>query len=85
MSERVHSCLHRLMMRPQDRLKRRFKRLNQFRLVTTIASTTPGTHNPRISTQPVTNPLLEIGERPPYTMYVLYEAFRVWPSIVYQI
>ena len=46
-----------------------------------IASTTPGTHNPRISAQTVTNRLREIGERPPYTMYVLYAAFLFWPSI----
>ena len=46
-----------------------------------IASTTPGTHNPRISAQTVTNHLREIGERPPYIMYVLYAAFLFWPSI----
>ena len=46
-----------------------------------IASTTLGTHNPRISAQTVTNHLREIGERPPYTMYVLYAAFLSWPSI----
>ena len=46
-----------------------------------IASTTPGTHNPRISAQTVTNRLREIGERPPYTMCVLYAAFLIWPSI----
>ena len=40
-----------------------------------IARTTPGTHYPRISAQTVTNRLREIGERPPYTMYVLYAAF----------
>ena len=39
------------------------------------ASTTPGTHNPRISPQTVTNRLLEIGERPQYTLNVLYAAF----------
>ena len=48
--------------------------MNQFRLVTMIARPTPGTHNPRISAQTVTN-LREIGERPQYTMYVLYAAF----------
>ena len=42
--------------------------MNQFRPVTMIASTTPGTHNPRISAQTVTNRLREIGERPPYTI-----------------
>ena len=46
-----------------------------------IASIIPGTHNPRISTQTETNRLREIGERPPYTMYVLYAAFLFWPSI----
>ena len=49
--------------------------------MTMIASTTPGTHNPRISAQTVTNRLLEICERPPYTMYVLHAAFLFWPSI----
>ena len=49
--------------------------MNQFRPVTMIARTTPGTHNPRISTQTVTHRLREIGERPPYTMYVLYFFF----------
>ena len=39
--------------------------MNQFRPVTMIASTIPGTHNPRISAQIVTNRLLEICERPP--------------------
>ena len=39
-----------------------------------IARTTPGTHNPRISAQTVTNRLREIDEIP-YTMYVLYAAF----------
>ena len=46
-----------------------------------IASTNPGTHNQRISAQTVTNSLREIGERPPYTMYVLYAAYLFWPSI----
>ena len=46
-----------------------------------IASTTPETHHPRISAHTVTNCLREIGERPPYTMYVLYAAFLFWPSI----
>ena len=46
-----------------------------------IASTIPGTHDPRISAQTVTNRLLEICERPPYTMYVLHAAFLFWPSI----
>ena len=46
-----------------------------------IASTTPGTHNPRISVQTVTNRLLEVCEIPPYTMYVLYAAFLFWSSI----
>ena len=49
-----------------------------------IASTTSGTHNPRISTQTVTNRLREIGEKPPYTMYVLYAAFLFWPSIYWK-
>ena len=39
--------------------------MNQFRPVTMIARTTPGTHNPRISAQTVTHRLREIGERPP--------------------
>ena len=55
--------------------------LNQFRPVTMIRITTPGTHNPRISAQSVTNRLRETGERPPYTMYVLYAEFLFWPSI----
>ena len=55
--------------------------MNQFRPVTMIAKTTPGTHNPRISDQTVTHRLREIDERPPYTMYVLYAAFLFWPSI----
>ena len=59
--------------------KRRFKLLN--RPVTMIASTTPETHNLRIIAQTVTNRLREIGERPPYTMYVLYAAFLFWPSV----
>ena len=46
-----------------------------------IASTIPGTHNPKISAQTVTKRLREIGERPPYTMYVLYAAFLFCPSI----
>ena len=37
-----------------------------------IAKTTPGTHNPRISAQTVTNRLREIGERLPYTRDVFY-------------
>ena len=44
-----------------------------------IASTTTGTHNPRISTQTVTNRLREIGERPPYTMYVYMRRFFFGP------
>ena len=55
--------------------------MNRFRPVTMIASTTPGTHNQRISAQTVTHRLREIGEIPPYTMYVLYAAFLFWPSI----
>ena len=55
--------------------------LDHFRPVTMIATTTPGTHNSRISAQTVTNSLREIGERPPYTMYVLYAAFLFRPSI----
>ena len=55
--------------------------MNQYRPVTMIARTTPGTHNPRISAQTVTLRLREIGEIPPYTMYVLYTAFLFWPSI----
>ena len=46
-----------------------------------IASTTPGTHNPRISAQTVTNRFREIGEIHPYSMTVLYAAFLFWPSI----
>ena len=53
----------------------KFKLLNQFRTVTMIASTSLGTHNPRLSAQTVTNRLLEISENPPYTMYVLYAGF----------
>ena len=55
--------------------------MNQFLPVTMIASTTPRTHNPRISARTVKNRLREIGEIPPYTMYVLYAAFLFWPSI----
>ena len=55
--------------------------MNQFRPVTMIAGTTPETHNPRISAQTVTHRLREIGERPPYTMHVLYPPFLFWPSI----
>ena len=62
-------------------IKRRFKLLNQFRLVAMIAGTIPGTYNPGISAQTVTNRLPAIGERPLYTMYVLYAAFLFWPSI----
>ena len=53
----------------------------QFRPVTMIVRTTPGTHDPKISAQTVTHSLREIVERPPYTMYVLYAAFLFWPSI----
>ena len=49
--------------------------MNQFRPVTMIASTTLGTLNARISARTVTHRLREIGERHPYTMYVLYAAF----------
>ena len=56
-------------------IKRRFKLLNQFRLVTRIGRTTRATHIPRISAQTVTSRLREIDERPPYAMYVLYAAF----------
>ena len=55
--------------------------MNQFHPVTMIARTTPETHNRRISAQTVTHCLLEIGEKNPYTMYVLYAAFLPWPSI----
>ena len=55
--------------------------MNQFCPVTIKARATLGTHNPRISAQTVTNRLREIGERPPYTMYVLYAAFLFLPSI----
>ena len=55
--------------------------MNQYRPVTMIARTTPGTHNPRISAQTVTLRLREICEITPYTMYVLYAAFHFWPSI----
>ena len=44
-------------------------------LWTHIAGATPETHNLKISAQIVTHRSLEIGERPPYTMYVLYAAF----------
>ena len=54
--------------------------MNQFCPATMIARTTLGTHNPRITAQTVTHRLREIGERPPYTMYVLYAAFLFWPS-----
>ena len=50
-----------------------------------IARTTPGTHNPRISAQTVTNSLREFVERPPYTMYVIYAAFLFWPRIKYRL
>ena len=54
--------------------------MNQFCPATMIARATLGTHNPRISGQTVTHRLREIGERPPYTIYVLYAAFLFWPS-----
>ena len=69
------------MMRRHDRYKRRFKLLNQFRPVTMVASTIPGTHNPRISAQTAATRLREIGEIPPNTMYVLYATFLFWPRI----
>ena len=46
-----------------------------------VARTNPGTHNPRIGVQTVTNRLREIGERSPYTIYVLYAVFLFWPNI----
>ena len=46
-------------------IKRGFKLVKQFRLVTMITSTIPGTHNPRISAQTVTDRLREIGESLP--------------------
>ena len=55
--------------------------MNQFCPATMIARTTLETHNPRISAQTVTHLLRGIGERPPYTMYVLYAAFLFWSSI----
>ena len=55
--------------------------MNRFCPATMIARTTLGTHNPRISAQTVTHRLREIGERPPYIMYVLYAAFLFLPSI----
>ena len=55
--------------------------MTQFRPVIMIARTTPGTHNPRISAQTVTHRLREIGEKKPYTLYVLYAAFLFWLSI----
>ena len=55
--------------------------MDQFCPATMIARTTLGIHNPRISAQTVTHRLREIGERPPYTMYVSYAAFLFWPSI----
>ena len=61
--------------------KSSFELLNKFRPATRIARKTPGTHNPRISAQTMTSRLRESGERPPYTMYVLYSAFLFWPSI----
>ena len=39
--------------------------MNQFRPVTMIARTTPGTHNPRISAQTVTHRLREFGKTSP--------------------
>ena len=55
--------------------------MNQFCPVKMKASTTPGTHNPRISAQTVTHRLREMVKDPPYTMYVLYAAFLFWPGI----
>ena len=55
--------------------------MNQFCPVTMIARTALGTYNPRNSVQTVTHRLREIGERSPYTMYILYAAFLFWPSI----
>ena len=57
--------------------------MNQFCPATMIGRTILGTHNPRISAQTVTHRLREIGERPPYSLYVLYAAFLFWPSICY--
>ena len=57
--------------------------MNQFRLVTMIARTTPGTQNPRITAQTVTHHLREIGEIFPCTMYVLYAAFFFFFGQVY--
>ena len=62
-------------------IKRGFKLMNQFRPVTMIARTTPGTDTTRISAQTVTHSLREFGESPPYTMYVVYAAFLFWLSI----
>ena len=45
--------------------------MNQFRSVSMIARTTPGTHNLSISAQTVTNRLRRIGGEKTYTMYVL--------------
>ena len=55
--------------------------MKRFLLVTMIARTTPGTLNRRISAITVTHRLREIGERPPYTMYVLNAVLLFWPSI----
>ena len=55
--------------------------MNQFCPATMIARTTLEIHIPRISAQTVTHRLREIGERPPYTMYMLYAAVLFWPSI----
>ena len=55
--------------------------MNQFCPSTMIARKTIRAHNPRISAKTVTHRLREIGERPLYTMYVLYSAFLFWPSI----
>ena len=48
--------------------------MNQIRPMTMIAGTTQRTYNPIICAQTVSHRLQEIGERPPYTMYVLYAA-----------
>ena len=48
-----------------------------------IASTTPGTHNLRISAQTVTNRLREIGDPPPPHIKCMFYMRRFFFGLVY--
>ena len=81
-SDYARSWRHRVMMWRQDRDNCRSKLLYHFCLVTVTARTTPVTHDPRISTQAVTNRLLELGE---WHLYIIYmrPLRRFFFSLVY--